>query len=516
MGGLWASMTAHARRRLGLRRLLPALGVGAAAVLAVSVNVLVSRFYARWDWTSRRLYTLSDATLAALHELAEPVNMTVLLSRSDPLEPSVRQLITAYAAETHELVVRYVDPDRSPAEFLAVQQKYGIVAGKTEDGRVVADTSLVVARGNRHWFVTSDQLVLVDEPGEQGRPNVEQALTEAIVNVQGSDRATVCFSSGHQEVSLDNGGPHGLGELKYRLERGNFVVSTLELESPRSRLVPEQCRLLVVAGPAAAFSPEAAERIVRYLDEGGSLLVLAGPMFDQDERLRPNGLETVVARAGVEFGRDMVLERDPAVTAPMGQGETFQAKPKSHEITLGMIRDSNLRVLVTAAQSLGKTRDSSAVALLETSDQAASVSDLRPLAEGNRPAPSAHRPPFVLAMASELPKSGRTNATHGPRVIVVGTPSIVWNDSFREPALRGNRLLGENLLAWLLARRALVSVPPKAAEPLGVGLSQASLGEVFRYVLFYMPATAAGLGLLVMRRRRTRERRSRARRGSER
>jgi hypothetical protein len=497
------------RRRLGMPRLLPALGVAAAMILAVAVNVLVARFYARWDWTTRRLYTLSGATLTTLHQLTEPVTVTVLLSRGDPLELSVRQLLTAYAAETRQLGVRYVDPDRSPAEFLAVQQKYGIVAGKTEDGRVVADASLVVARGDRHWFVTSDQLVVLDDQGEQGRPNVEQALTEGIVNVQSGERVAVCFSTGHREASLEDGGPRGLGELKYRLERGNITVTTLELEAPRSRLTPADCRLLVVAGPTAEFSSRAADRVMRYLDEGGNLLVLAGPMFDQDERLQKNGLESVVARAGMEFGRDMVLERDPALTAPTGQGETFQAKPEPHATTLGMIRDSSLRVIVSAAQSLGKTQDSPAVALLKTSDQAVSVTDLRPLAEGSLPQASARPAPLAVAMASELGKPPGSSAAHGPRVVVVGTPSIAWNDGFREPALRANRLLCENVLSWLLARRALVSVPPKAAQPLGVGLSQASMGEVFRYVLLYMPATAAGLGLLILHRRRLRERRSR-------
>jgi hypothetical protein len=243
---------------------------------------------------------------------------------------------------------------------------------------------------------------------------------------------------------------------------------------------------------------------MRYLDEGGNLLVLAGPMFDQDERLQKNGLEAVIARAGIEFGRDMVLERDRTVTAPTGQGETFWAKLEPHATTLGMTRDDALRVMVSAAQSLGKTGDGAAEVLLKTSDQATSVTDLRPLAEGS-PAPvSARRPPLVLAMASEVPKPPR-----GSRVVVVGTPSVAWNDGFREPALRGNGLFCENVFSWLLGRRALVSVPPKAAQAVGVGLSQASLGEVSRYVLLYMPGTAIGLGLLVWHRRRARERRSR-------
>jgi len=61
-------------------------------------------------------------------------------------------------------------------------------------------------------------------------------------------------------------------------------------------------------------------------------------MFDQDQRLQPSGLEGVAEKLGVEFGRDMVLERDPELTAPSGQGETFQASPLVHEITQAMAK----------------------------------------------------------------------------------------------------------------------------------------------------------------------------------
>ena len=43
-----------------------ALGVLGAALLAVNANVLVARWYKRWDLTHERLYTLSPATVSIL------------------------------------------------------------------------------------------------------------------------------------------------------------------------------------------------------------------------------------------------------------------------------------------------------------------------------------------------------------------------------------------------------------------------------------------------------------------
>ena len=103
-------------------RALSIAGVFAAAVILVCANIVVNRFYARWDWTSSGLYTLSQATLETLHSLDDPIEVIVFLSASDPLTASVRHMLTNYGAETTQLKPRYVDPDRDPAEFLALHQ----------------------------------------------------------------------------------------------------------------------------------------------------------------------------------------------------------------------------------------------------------------------------------------------------------------------------------------------------------------------------------------------------------
>ncbi len=52
-------------------------------------------------------------------------------------------------------------------------------------------------------------------------------------------------------------------------------------------------------------------------------------------------------------------------------------------------------------------------------------------------------------------------------------------------------------------------MPEKSAHEVGLALTEDALGEVFRYVLVYMPAVAALLGVLLMLDRRKREKTSR-------
>jgi hypothetical protein len=492
---------------------LSAAGVLAAALIAVSANILVARFYERWDWTSAGLYTLSPATVETLKELSEPIDVAVFLSSSDPLSISVRHMLTAYGAETTLLRPRYVDPDRAPAEFLALQQKYGILAGKSEDGRIVTDASIVIARGERYWFVTQDDIVSYDSDEGRARPKLEQALTEGIRNVLSRERATICFSTGHQEMSIEDGGPSGLGELRFRLEKNNYDIESVDLAAPK--LPPlEACIVVMIVGPELALAAQAAHHVADYLKRGGAVLVLANPILDEDNRIQPTGLEPLAAAAQIAFGNDFIVEREEKSRFPGGLGETFFATPKAHAVTAGLLKDGDqvrFRVVLSAAQSLRATGGTPEV-LLSTSADAFALEDIRPFAEQGKPVEKGAGDasgPFAVALANELAKPAGSDAARGPRIVVAGSANLAWSRNWRDPALLGNRRFVESAISWLAARPALVSIPEKPGHDVGLGLTEESLGEVFRYVLLYMPAAAIVLGSFVMFRRRQSERRSR-------
>jgi hypothetical protein len=491
-------------------RWVPALGVVSAGVLALSVNVLAARTYQRWDFTARSLYTLSAPTLETLHGLSAPVKVVVLLGRGDAFYGSVKQLLTAYAAETRAMDVSYIDPDRDPAAFLAAQQEYGLLAGRSEDGRVVTDAALVIVSGKQRWFVTPDELAEVEPEADRVKPRIEQALTEGLRRVVDPVRARVCVTAGHGEAELYDVSPIGLSELRSRLEKNNYDVVAL----PAARLSRElqDCRVVAVIAPEQPFAAEAGDALVKFVEQGGSALVLASALVDEDYRPLVTGLEGLARLAGLELGRDTLLERSAEQRVASGMGERFLPVLKDHAITQPLIGDDTRRVLVTVAQSLRPLAEGAAAPLLETSADALSVSDLRPFVEGAADAAELAKKaktkgPLLVAAARELGQRG--SAKSAARLVFVGTSSLATNASFREPALIGNQRFVENALTWLASRPTLVSVPAKEGTTLAVALTEDSLGEVARYVLLYMPSTAVLLGALVLYRRRAKERKSR-------
>ena len=494
-----------------------ALGVLAAFGLAILVNVIVARSYKRWDWTSSHLYTLSEPTKKTLHDLQEPVQINVLLSSSDPLETSVRHLLDAYGAETDKLEIRYLDPDRRPAEFFAFQQKYGLGAGRTEDGRVVADAAIVAVKGDKKWVLTSNDLVDFSEADEgRARPKLEQGITIAIRNVLGGERTRVCFTKGHGELGADEPGARGLGELKYRLDRNNVDVQIVELGAtldPKKKPPLEGCSLAIVAGPQTPFVEAESRQLGDYLQKGGALFLLVNPLADMDKkRIVPSGLEPVAALGGIEMRNDLVFEKDAAWTVPESYGQIFFGQPKPSAITEALVRAEGKagKLIFQLAQSLGRVPSAGVppIELIATSKDAFGMTDF--FAWADSPAPPEkhagdHEGPLVLAMAAELPKQG--GGVHGPRMVVVGSASIIQGQVWQVPQLRASAFFVDSAIAWLTAKPEIVDVPAKPAVMAGLRLTQESVSQVSAYVTLYIPLAAGLVATSVFLRRRSTEKR---------
>jgi hypothetical protein len=483
-------------------------GVVAAMILAVLVNVLVSRHYKRWDLTTSQLYTLSPATLDTLHSLGERVDVDVVLSSGDPLANSVKFLLDAYQAESDRLAVHYVDPDRRPADLLALQQKYGIEAGKTEDGHVVTDAAIIMSRAHgKPFFLAAAELVDETEDARV-RSKLEQELTITLRSVMSDERTRVCFVTGHGEKRLDDGGPRGLGELASRLKKNNFDTEEIDTSLPGNAEPLKGCRVAVIAGPSQPFGAEDAARIRAWFVGGGNLFILSSPVPDSDKRrMLPLGLDAITTAAGIAMDESFVFEPDPARKLPGGFGEQFLAEPKAHAITEGLVGEKNrdLKILMTASRSLSRVPGAPvpAAELLTTTKDAFGMTDFFAWAEkGGPPEKSAgdRSGPLTLAMAAELPNK-LPGASHGSRMVVVGATSLALGQSWQERVLRGGAIFTESALSYLAAKPPIVDVPDKPAVT-GARISEESLSEILRYSMLYMPGAVVLLGLAVYLRRR--------------
>jgi hypothetical protein len=496
---------------LGVRRWLrslPALSfvaVASAAVVCVCANLLVARFYQRWDLTSSGLYSLSPATQRLLQELEAPVEAIVLLGRGDPLLVSLRQMLTTYQAASPRLSVRYVDPERQPAELAQLSDRFELTTGRTEAGRVATDAVVILVQGQRHWFITPDELIVHHAEDQESRPRLEQALSEGLSRLTLGATSRWCVTTGHFELSTEDMGPGGLAGLADALKKNNFEWATVDLRPPLPAEPFSGCAAVLVPAPERAWPEPTVAALAQFHAAGGAVFLLLPPII-ADGLVASSGFEAWLLRLGISLGQALVLETDSRLRLPTGVGETFFAQAEPHPITLGLTRGHGVpeRVLVSQSRPLGPLPEGEfhPAPLLQSSPRSLGVDNLALLEASLRgKAKGAQRGPFALGYALQR---GKGAPKEQGRLILFGTSSVATNRAFRDPNWLASRWLVESSISWLTERGPLLSVPDRPKRPVGLSLSEASLGELRRYVLLYMPGSAALFALwLLLRRRRS-------------
>jgi len=110
------------RRESTRRFLLVGLEAIFLLVIAVAIEVLVTRANARFDLTPEKKYSLSELTRQALHALPQPVQATIFYRRGDREKHD--ELLNLMAQETSLFTYQLFDLDRAPG----LAQRYGVTA----------------------------------------------------------------------------------------------------------------------------------------------------------------------------------------------------------------------------------------------------------------------------------------------------------------------------------------------------------------------------------------------------
>jgi len=498
------------------------MGIGINSVLRVVLlvalfgmaNYLSARHYRRADLTRKSLYSLSAKTKRVLEGLRKDVTVDVFLSQGDPMFGDVKELFSRYRAQSEHIHLHFVDPDLDRARFELMKAKYGIREGQLPDGRTITDTAIVVAAGERHWFVTQDDLVEFDFSGGMGggAPELkgfkaEGVLTSAILNVTTADKPVVCFTKGHGELALEETGERGLSQLKELLERDNYELKTIETFG-QSR-VPAECDVVFVAGPTRPFAEEEAALLRSWVDGGGQLALALDPILE-GSRFVPSGLEALTERFGIVLDQDLVVETDSSRLTTVGGVETFAAMEWGTHALATPFKEAPL--LVSIARSMHKAEGGTTLVteLVKSTDKSWGETDLAGTQNGEEPTKGEGETASpVLAAAAELGGGGGEEGDDGHagghdkkgRLVVVGDSDFLARALLANPSLV-NQDFAVGIVAWLAQREQLISIAPKDVESARMNLSENQLFWIGVYAVFCMPLAALFVGVVVWLRRR--------------
>lgn len=276
------------RLERGLYRILMT-GIVLAAVILV--NLIVRKLpveISSPDFSSSRLYTLTDTTEAFLDTLDKDVTLYYICSAGKE-DDNVWRLLNRYKDACSHLSLQKKDP----AVYPGFVKKY-------TDQRV-SDNSIIVEGPKRSRVVYAEDLYSVGTSAVTGRSietafNAEGLITSAIGYVV-SDSSQIMYA-------LNANGEANLGSsFRDAVEKNNIEIRPLNLIAEDA--VPEDASALLLNAPAADYSEEVTDKILRYLEKGGKALLFTNYSLDA----MPN-VDKILENYGLKRLEGILLEGD--------------------------------------------------------------------------------------------------------------------------------------------------------------------------------------------------------------
>lgn len=493
-------------------RLAAGLNVAAAVVLAAVLLAMVNHvFYRlgpmRWKLGGDRAYTLSEKTRHLLTSLDREVRIVAFFDQNHEYFDYVRTLLKEYEYECaalgqKKLKIQILDPNRDLARTRLLQQQYkvaepNVVVFDSEGRCKYLEVKDII---DKQQSVDLKKLMARKSGGVVSQISYlgEQAFSSAILSVAQTRRPTVYFLSGHGEREIDDfSKPMGFSSLARALQRDNMLVRKFRIADEGG--IPEDCSLLIVAGPIRKLAQPEIDRLSSYLDKNGRLLLLlnAGAV---------TGLENLLAAWGVRLDADVVF--DPARTLT-GQ-EIFVKDYGQHPITRHL---RNLDLTLYLPRSVeavpgheGTTGDAPAdksrvFGLAYSSDKGWAEKDLKQNPAKFDPGTD-RRGPIGLAVAVEKGAvSGIEVEIKPTRLVVIGNTDFVANGAL-EGGGSGNTDFFLSAANWLVEREALMAIGPRSPEKLVPGMNRFQQKLAFFLIVAAGPLLAALAGVAVWWRRR--------------
>jgi len=455
-------VTKQSRRRLTLQNILfVALFLGVIGMAAW----LSTRYHYQADWTANGRNTLSDASVAVLDEIKDPLKVRVFVTEAGPLKDRIGDVLRRYQRHKTDMQLEFINPDTDPdlVRQLAI----------STNGEMVFE-----------YQGRSEKLSAMDE---QSITNVLQRLTR-------SKERWLVFLEGHGERSPFGQANHDLQTWSRELEAKGFKLKGLNLAT--EPVIPDNTAVLAIAGPQVNYLPGEVKLIEEYLNRGGNLLWLADP-----DGL--HGLEAIAEQLGValepgvivdpttqmfsinnptfaivgDYGMHPVTQDFNVLTIfPKAAGLTFEA-PK------GWQGDS---FLMTTERSWSETGVlAGEISFNETKDipgpLTIGVSATRSLASGG-----------ADNKESEQPERQQ-------RVIVIGDGDFLSNAYLGNG---GNLNLGMNIVNWLSRDDQLLAIPAKTAPDTSLNLSKTDSVIIGVGFLLVLPLLLLVSGLWIWLKRR--------------
>ena len=383
---------------------------GTGIVLANPVHIA--------DLTEDNTNTLSPELLSAVKKLPEKVTATGFFARADRTTAE-KLLSNMKSSSSGKFDYTFVNPDQDP--------QAAINAGITGDGKIL------MQMGKQKTIVA---LASEDE------------LLKGLLRLLNPESSAIYFLTGHGERNTQQSSDTSLTRAVSTLESKNYTIKPLNLLIDNK--IPDDARVIVIAGPDKPVSDAEVKLLKSFLDKGGSLIVMEDPTplthFGEDK----DPLADMLAQDwGIKFNNDIVID----LNSPQPTTAAAAYYDSTHPVTVNM---NNLVAFFPFTRSLDASSAPQNVTLSEivkTNERSWGETDFASLTQGGQVTLNNNEKqgPLTLAVA------GENSATKG-RVVVFGTSAFAVDQMFDA---YGNGDMFVNSVDWTAEQETIANLTPK-------------------------------------------------------
>lgn len=498
----WFSTEASKRKAL-VGTNVAVMSIFAAGIFAL-IGFLNSRHYERFDLTLTGKYSLSQKTKNILKHLDKPVVVTTLFNPGEMFYEQIMDILKEYAYHSDKIKIDSIDPMRNRTKVEELARRLEIDALQLN--------TVVFECGEQSKHVQQNEVIEKQYPFKfKG----EEAFTEAILNVTQEKQTAVYFVTGHGERQFEDYDRVGISGIANALKRDNFRIAPLEIL--KNRKIPDDCDVLIVAGPTKPFVTEELNIIRDYLENRGRLLLMLEPA------VAPNvstGFKTLMAEYGVVVRDDVVVytKMNMPLFGIQTVAEIYVSSDDygDFKITEGL---KSYNTIILGACSVGAAppndqmpyQVTGLITAPESSWGETDVANLRQKKPELNVGVDLEGPVSlaVVAQVKDLPKSvtqshpamaNDPNAKpEGARLVIFGDVDFASNEYIENP---GNADLFRNSANWLARKETQLGISAKPPDFRKATITPVQMKVIFWVSIAGIPVIPIVIGSLVWWKRR--------------
>jgi hypothetical protein len=473
-------------------------------VIVIMINFIAARHFVRIKLDPESTGKLSSMTLQILHSLTNTVDITVFYDTSEVSFSFIDSLLREYKSECPFLNIVTVDYVKNPGLAAMIKEKYRLTFPQTKN-EVLFKNLVIFDCNNRVKAVYDKELwdydlsdFLSGKESEIRRAAFkgEMLFTSALIVVSDNRVRNAYFVTGHGEHSpISQEANTGFKDFASILELNNIQVNLLNLTS--TNRIPEDCNLLVIAGPVNRYLPEELNKINDYLKSGGRILILFRAGLHAGIY---TGLESLLSEWGVNVGSDMIFDATATITGQDMQVTNFTL---SHPIMKPL---ANSRLYVSLPRSISRKEQAKVDAdapiveeLAFSSKNGIAITDIRNGLGYPKPTDKRGELPLIASIEKgNVP--GVTGDFALTRMVVCGDSYFLSNQIIDSLANRDFAVLAVN---WLIDRPyTMGGIGPRPIGKYKLNLSRTQRNLVWITFAGVIPCSILFVSLLVWWNRR--------------